>query len=312
MKTFTSRHYVLSSEIDTRDEFEANLRLPRHDRIVPLLAAFQHRQKFHLIFPYAEGGDLKELWKTYSSSESTGNNPATWYSTEWLLNECLGIAEGLAAMHRPTINEKHGARYKPVPQIHTDIKARNILCFNKTKDGKQSFTLKLADFGFTRKVDEDLTLAVVNVVHVKTYRPPEYDLDDIVYLNFDVWSLGCLYIDFITWAVLGWSGLEEFECYRKQETDGTRTLSTGRGLTEDTFFRKVALRSRWYKPLGLYFRAGRVTEKINKKNTMSQRVLTISRRNNKVSCTLKDSVLEVSGHAPLLRLIRKLTLHTAN
>ncbi|KAI3327010.1 kinase-like protein [Xylariaceae sp. AK1471] len=273
-----------------QEEFIANQQAPRHDRIVPLLAAFTHRNKYHLIFPYASGGNLVELWETYSSSEALGDRPAAWYSSQWLLKECLGIAESLAATHQPTDNTGLGKLYNPAPQLHADIKPRNILCFETVEKGKQSFTLKLADFGFARKVNEDSTLATGDVSHTKTYRPPEYDLEDLVHLNYDVWCLGCVYLEFITWAVLGWSEVENFCSARLEERDDPHTSAAKGEDYEDTFFRKVARAPRWYDLSGLKFGAERDTKITSKKTTSSQRLLRVGRGNIRISCKVKESV----------------------
>jgi serine/threonine protein kinase len=287
-------NYIERRETIFQDEFKANQQAPRHDRIVPLLAAFKHRQKFHFIFPYASGGNLRELWETHSSSEAPGTRPAEWYSPQWLVNECLGIAQSLVATHQPTSRTELGELCNLAPQIHADIKPRNILCFETMKDGKKSFTLKLADFGFARKVNETSTLDAQYVTHTKTYRPPEHDLEDSVRLNYDVWCLGCVYLEFVTWAVLGWSEVEKFGGERIDEVDDPHT-STAKGEDyEDTFFRKVARHLRWYDFSGLTFGTESNTERPSKKTTAIVRILRVGRGNIRISCQVKNSVTAVS------------------
>ncbi|RYC61452.1 hypothetical protein CHU98_g4761 [Xylaria longipes] len=284
LKTFQKRLYRLGED-KFRDEFIANQQTPWHNRIVPVLAAFKHRQEFHFIFPYADDGNLEEFWKTYSSIE-----PTTWYSPQWLLGECLGIAESLAAIHQPTVTTEHGTQHIWVPRLHADIKPRNILCFGTIKEGHRSFTLKLADFGVSREVNGNSTLEVGHVTHTRTYRPPEYDLEEIVNLNYDVWCLGCVYLEFLIWAVLGWSEVDNFGRTRMNETDDPHT-SAVRGLDyEDTFFRKAAHAPRPYSVSGLKFRIERRTEITSKKSTTSQRLFRIDRGNTRISCEVKNSV----------------------
>jgi serine/threonine protein kinase len=41
-----------------------------------------------------------------------------------------------------------------------------------------------------------------------TYRAPESDLASSMSPKYDVWSLGCLLLEFATWAVAGWDAVE--------------------------------------------------------------------------------------------------------
>ncbi|KAI0544715.1 kinase-like protein [Xylaria curta] len=282
LKTF-KRQSEKSNENSFRAEFEANQQTPRHNRIVPVLTAFKHRQKCHLIFPCANGGDLKELWEAYSSSASA------WYSSQWLLGESLGIAESLAAIHQATATTEPGTQHVLAPRLHADIKPRNILCFETREGGHQSFTLKLADLGFSRKVNGNSTLEAEKVTHIKTYRPPEYDLG-IINLNYDVWCLGCVYLEFITWAVLGWSAIDTFGDIRMKEMYDPQTSSARGDDCEDTFFRKVARAPRLYDLWGFKPRIEKRTEITSTKTAISQRVFRFGRGKMWISCKVKDSV----------------------
>ncbi|KAF7534851.1 hypothetical protein G7054_g5879 [Neopestalotiopsis clavispora] len=218
-----------------KQEVMANLRIPQHNRIVPLLAAFRHRGKFHLVLPWARGGNLADLFQNYSTPRNTvvdGQTSADWYSEEWLLAECLGLAEGLVAIHETPTSR----------QIHADIKPENILCFasNDDEDGG-SFYLKLADFGEAQQVKTATgTIPVKRVPHTKTYRPPEHDTDEALQLNYDVWCLACVFLEFITWAIAGSEALNKFEADRLDESDHPK-VSTAKGtVLQDTFFKKSA------------------------------------------------------------------------
>jgi serine/threonine protein kinase len=215
-------------------EVAANLRTPTHERIVPLLSAFKHRGKFHLILPWASGGNLADLIQKYytpGTKALDGQLAADWYSEEWLLAQCLGLAEGLDAIHQRSL----------LRQIHADIKPENILCFTPSDKSSGPFTLKLADFGEAKEVNsDDGTILVKHVPHTKTYRPPEHDTDEVLSLNYDVWCLGCVFLEFITWAIAGSESKESFEDARLNERDD-RKASTAKGtVLQDTFFKKAS------------------------------------------------------------------------
>jgi serine/threonine protein kinase len=149
----------------------------------------------------------------------------------------LGLADGLAAVHG--INDDPHA-HMPA-QIHADIKPENILCFTSGNGERGPFTLKLADFGEAQEVRTDTRdVESRHVAHTKTYRPPEHDTDDLLTLNYDIWCLGCVYLELITWAVEGSESLDSFENVRFDERDD-RNATTAKGeVLADTFFRKVA------------------------------------------------------------------------
>jgi serine/threonine protein kinase len=55
---------------------------------------------FYVIFPWADGGNLKEYWKTLAEKERTPDLGV------WALRQMLGLSEALAALHEK--NCRHG------------------------------------------------------------------------------------------------------------------------------------------------------------------------------------------------------------
>ncbi|KAI1258789.1 kinase-like domain-containing protein [Xylariaceae sp. FL1019] len=137
LKTFRNPLDTQDARSDFEVELRANRQAPRHDRIVPLLSAFEFRNGFHLVFPLAAQRDLRSVWENKKSAEVPG------YSARWLLTECIGVAEAVAAIHGPDSL-----------LLHLDIKSANILCFESTTGGQVSLKLKLSDFGISRTLDE--------------------------------------------------------------------------------------------------------------------------------------------------------------
>jgi serine/threonine protein kinase len=217
-------------------EIEGNLNSPEHDRIVRLLTAFRYHNRFYLVYPFANKGSLDALWKTYTpngivqESSQIEPNAASWYSEMWLIGECLGIADALAATHG--LRNDHAAEGKGF--LHADIKPENILCFRET-DSK--IVLKLADFGEATPVKSGLKTD--KVARILTYRPPEYSPENTITLNYDVWSLGCLFLGFVNWAILGPEGIESFEQEREDEQDEAAITEKPGQMTEDTFFKRI-------------------------------------------------------------------------
>jgi serine/threonine protein kinase len=258
LKTFVGGILAKLAKLSFEIEVKANRDIRRHDRIVPLLAAMQHRERLYLLFPLAEGGNLQDLWRKFSTVpgfEEEDQNFALWYNPDWLLRQCLGIADALAVTHGFDIQTGscEGPSY-----LHADIKPENILCF-ATEDG--GYTLKLADFGEAKQINQ-LTKQVnaSGVAHVKTYLPPEYEMEQRISLAFDVWCLGCVYLEFITWALEGDTGIQKFQDAREKEGDDAQVKSAKGHRITDTFFKKVPLHRRAFVYSNM--KAGRKQETI--------------------------------------------------
>ncbi|POS71541.1 protein kinase [Diaporthe helianthi] len=95
---------------------------------------------------------------------------------------------------------------------HGDIKPENILWFKQDKSHPEFGILKLSDFGLTtfhRAWTTAVNAEEVRVTH--TYSAPEQQTEETLSRPFDVWSLGCIILEFVTWILLGSKGLTTFE-----------------------------------------------------------------------------------------------------
>lgn len=283
----------------TQEEFlrevNANQLTGVHDRIVPLLAAFKYRNKFYMIFPWATGGSLQDLWEKYTpiEEEQSTSAPADWYSTQWLLKQSLGIADGLAAIHGFPRQDGGHQSLRTTAHVHADIKPQNILCFASNSGENWPFTLKLADFGLSRQHGSESKLNASQFGHLRSYRPPEQDIEDEVSLEFDIWCLGCLYLDFATWAVLGGQGVEKFSKERADEQNQAEVSEAKGRVTEDTFFKLVSGYLPWHRFWGLGIgRSSKVG--ITSKKTATKQYFAWCGRTIRICSTVKDRVRSVS------------------
>lgn len=118
---------------------------------------------------------------------------------------------------------------------HGDIKPENILWFRDPKNKNDKGVLKISDFGLTEFSTRHTLCYKRNsqVAHSPSYRPPECDLEGaVVGPSYDIWTLGCLYLELITWQLGGAKLLREFRENRMIH-DPLRLQST------DTFFEIV-------------------------------------------------------------------------
>jgi serine/threonine protein kinase len=173
-----------------------------HDHLVTLLATYILNKRFCFIFPYAEY-NLEHYW------ESKEPNPRMDAVTvRWVSKQCAGIMAAIHTMHEP----KH-LRNLDVPRFcrHGDIKPDNILWFRSPNDPRG--ILVVSDMGLSsfNRITSRSNIPNADLPVFPTYRPPECDVKGgSVSRLFDVWTLGCLFLDLLTWLLGGPDLVEDF------------------------------------------------------------------------------------------------------
>lgn len=167
------------------------------------LGAFKHGDKWNFIFPGAHC-DLDEYLEQHDSSWTHG-------AVDWAFKQLLGITGALDTIHNPS-------HLNLVPDIvnrygrHGDIKCDNILCFPVSAQSDQ-YHLIISDFGISAFNRDTSRSNIPNekVPGVPGYRPPECDVTGgKISRSFDIWTLGCLFLEFITWVLGGRDLLKDF------------------------------------------------------------------------------------------------------
>lgn len=189
-----------------------------HPHIVKLLATYRLQGQYYLLFPWASSN-----LRTYCQ-----NNPEPKWDKEsvlWSIRQMEGIASGLTTIHnfgtQATPNLSRHKLSSPAVQIqynedlfgcHGDIKPDNILWFEDTEDFGEGGILQIAGFGLERFHGRDSRSSVNScpVTRTSTYEPPEIALSKPVSRAYDVWSLGCVYLEYISWILGGPLLLETF------------------------------------------------------------------------------------------------------
>ncbi|KAI1389264.1 kinase-like protein [Hypoxylon trugodes] len=203
-----------------------------HDHLIRLLMTLQHDDRYYLVFPLARG-NLVDLWQQKQMS------PTTPQHVEWVLSQCLGITEGLWKIHHYSSWNDDQVRIDEQLLVHDnrnrgrhgDIKPENILFFS-TPNG--NYRLVITDFGLTR-FHSAFSISNVAADRVggfsRTYRPPEFDLNSPISQAYDMWSLGCVFLEFISWLLIGYSSTRPtFNRARLQDD------APSHNVVEDKFF----------------------------------------------------------------------------
>ncbi|KAI0023000.1 kinase-like domain-containing protein [Xylariomycetidae sp. FL0641] len=202
---------------DFRREVTAlqHCRASPHKHLIDLLSAFRHGSSFFLLFHWAEY-DLAAFWEAMPGPNISRPNLL------WATQQIHGIADALRWIHHPG---KVAGTYG----VHGDIKPSNILWFSSSAN--RLGTLVISDLGSVRLHTKD---AMPHRGFTPTYRPPEFDQAGVVSRSYDIWSLGCVYLEFVTWLLFGFKGVHEF---RRSRSQPRRPLAlTGLPDVEDAFF----------------------------------------------------------------------------
>ncbi|KAH7398564.1 hypothetical protein BKA66DRAFT_483928 [Pyrenochaeta sp. MPI-SDFR-AT-0127] len=122
---------------------------------------------------------------------------------------------------------------------HGDLDPSNILLYNRGITDKHTLqgTLKIADFGQAKINSPHSKTTQSAVANKETYRPPECDVKPRkIRQSYDIWCLGCVYLEFVAWVLGGTALLQEFALARLAK-DGFRE-----DYITDQFFELVKLK----------------------------------------------------------------------
>jgi len=113
---------------------------------------------------------------------------------------------------------------------HGDLKPENILWFNGFRNGDTGGILQITDLGLGRfhGLESRSKVNPKSINGSPTYTPPEIMLNENVSRAYDIWSLGCVYLEFVTWLVEGDKGIHDFAAERDRKADD--------GIYDDMFF----------------------------------------------------------------------------
>lgn len=190
------------NELDNLNRFSGLV----HDHLVTLLATFTLRGQYYFLFPYAECA-LDEYW------EKAKPQPHFDLTTvRWVSKQMFGIMGAVDTIHEPKhVNNLLTPEVKRYGR-HGDIKPDNILWFKSHKDPLG--ILVVSDMGLT-SFNRDVSRSNIpgnKMPGAPGYRPPECEvIGGKVSRAFDIWTLGCLFLELTTWLMGGWELVEEFE-----------------------------------------------------------------------------------------------------
>ncbi|EAW19029.1 protein kinase domain-containing protein [Aspergillus fischeri NRRL 181] len=152
----------------------------------------------------------------------------------WSLKQMTGLASALSLIHGfQLLDERQPGRYFG---RHGDLKAENIVWFPSYPGCTDSDgILQITDLGLAslHSIGSVSNGDPAGMLGTKTYRPPDNYRNLRISRKWDIWSLGCLYLEFITWIVLGFDAIVEFAELRGAEGGETDEFSEDYFYTTD-------------------------------------------------------------------------------
>jgi serine/threonine protein kinase len=161
-----------------------------HPHLIQHICSFVVGDGHFVVFPWAGGGNLRQYWEKEDRTDRTAD------LLVWHLQQLLGEADALRALHE--INCRHG-----------DLKPENILYF----DDEKNFVV--ADVGLSHiHMDANMHRSLTTSSQATT---PSYEAPDVITgidspqsRLYDIWSLGCIFLEFMVWFLFDHDSIKFF------------------------------------------------------------------------------------------------------
>ncbi len=196
---------------DEADGLEALMNCP-NVRLVEALAAIKIGNEYYFIFPWASGGNLLDLWERYPTPKSSKE------TVKWALREIHALSGAVKHLH----SLQYGR--------HGDLKPENVLCFKEENDTLGY--LYVADMGLVKFHATSTAYRshpTRSMAGTWKYCPPEEKTTLREQRQrsrvYDVWSMGCIYLEFLVWLLYGFSELKNWKSTFSEYFSITTTAS---------------------------------------------------------------------------------------
>lgn len=209
----TLRKKRLDKWLLERDLYQLTVEITRHSQhLIPILGSFCFQGHWNVILPRA-CCTLRHLLEQ-------GDSSWTPKRMKWGYRQLYSIMDGVRAIH------SYPRTIRPDFAIHGHINLNTIICYGEPEILEQC-VLVISHFPLSisePSLDSHTTLDSPTFWS-PTYRPPEWDVEGgCVSESSDIWSLGCAYLEFITWLLGGGDLLSKFQDARQSPyLDGTLT-----------------------------------------------------------------------------------------
>ncbi|KAF4982594.1 hypothetical protein FZEAL_1826 [Fusarium zealandicum] len=220
--------------------------------LIHCIAAIERGNGRFLLFPWAQGGNLREYWEGHSGQVLSRD----------LVKEALvqleGLADALRELHYfgldddsedlPSLGEDGILEeYSELPAHksirHGDLKPENLLWFLDVDNTGETRRLKIADMGLAKRhvvATQDRSCLTSTRYGTIIYEAPEAQTamgNQARSRQYDIWSMGCITLEWIIWLLYGNVQLERFYHQLRGNSDiftPYYTLDVGSGVKRAT------------------------------------------------------------------------------
>ncbi|KAF2106153.1 hypothetical protein BDV96DRAFT_655024 [Lophiotrema nucula] len=185
------------------------LRDRKHNHLIRAIGYYTLGKNRYILSPWAGLGNLREFWEQ-DVTDPTRRALSPRF-LDWMFTQLCGLSDAVQRLHSVPGTQDSWR--------HGDLKPENILCFEDigTLPAEKYLpcVLVIADVGLTRH-HTTATQERQNETRTKSgtimYEPPETELDQNQKKGrsrrYDIWSMGCIYLEFIIWLLYGSSELK--------------------------------------------------------------------------------------------------------
>lgn len=190
-------------EFDKEREALSKIQHCKNPHLITLIASFKLGSSFHFLFPWAEGGDLRFFWQTSWAGFEQQHERISWG-----FGQMIGIAKAIDDLHKVQPYDDDGGADKN--GRHGDLRPENILAFrDEQSNGHVLWKLCITDAGlakFHERITDQRIDGTTTTRGSIEYAPPESrdkNANKPRSRKYDLWSLGCIFLEFAIWMVEG-------------------------------------------------------------------------------------------------------------
>jgi serine/threonine protein kinase len=194
-----------------------------HPHLIHRVATVTHGERFLILSDWANGGDLNKFWE---------QEPKPAVSSALVLEvvkQLRGLSSAIELIHHgyyagdlsrnairadQQVDRRIGAAAEDFEKWRLgDLKPDKILRF--LDSGELVGTLKISDLGLTKRHIRSTNLPTKTTMYppgTPAYEPPEATTMLLPPRSrfYDIWSFGCIMLEFVIWLLYGHEGLQDF------------------------------------------------------------------------------------------------------
>ncbi|RWA09597.1 hypothetical protein EKO27_g5509 [Xylaria grammica] len=190
------KSYVIQTDFYKEKKALSRILTLRHPHLIQHIATIQRGNLFCIIFPWANGGSLCDFWRSYPDALPT----RSFKTFLWCFQQMAGLVDGLFPLHR-------------VNYRHDDLGPYHILHFNDQDNSSVCGTLVIA--GFRHAIRHHISSELRHDPEMQSassllYEPPEAESPTPRPRRYDMWSIGCIFMEFAIWLLYGYNAIDKF------------------------------------------------------------------------------------------------------